>query len=178
MREMNVCPYCLHENIEGVFYCEECGRLLHKQTATTLRTRQFEPLPSLPSPDDEDATVPISRDVSLVLLVRDSVEPIVFQPGERTIIGRLDLRRPERPDVDLSIYGGLEKGVSRAHAAIERSGDILTIVDLDSSNGTCLNGHRLPPNQPYPLREGDEVCLGKLVVHIYFKSNARAGLGL
>ncbi len=178
MARMNVCPYCMHENLEGVFYCEECGRLLHRQTATTLRTRQFEPLPSIPGSSTEEETVPISRDVSLVLLIRDSVEPITFYPGERTTIGRVDMRRSERPDVDLTTYGGLEKGVSRIHAAIERSGNLLTLIDLGSSNGTFLNGHRLPANEPYPLREGDEVLLGKMVIHIYFKSNERARSGL
>jgi pSer/pThr/pTyr-binding forkhead associated (FHA) protein len=168
----------MHENLEGVFYCEECGRLLHKQTATTLRTRQFEPLPSIPASDTEEETIPINPDVSLVLLIRDSVEPIVLDPGERTTIGRTDLRRPERPDIDLTAYGGMEKGVSRIHAAVERNGNVLTLIDLNSSNGTYLNGHRLQPDRPYPLREGDEVQLGKMVIHIYFKSNERARSGL
>lgn len=175
---MNVCPYCRCENLEGVFYCERCGRLLHRQTATTLRTRQFDPPPPLPALEIEEETVPIGPDVSLVMLIRDTVEPIVVHPAERITIGRVDMRRPERPDVDLTAYGGLEKGVSRIHAAIERSGPYLTIIDLDSSNGTFLNGHRLPPHEPHPLREGDEIHLGKLVVHIYFKSNERATLGL
>ncbi len=175
---MNVCPYCMHENLEGVFYCEQCGRLLHRQTATTLRTRQFEPLPSLPLPGTEDETLPIDLDVALVMLIRDSVEPIVVYPTDRATIGRTDMRRPERPDVDLTAYGGLEKGVSRIHAAIERIGNLVTLIDLESSNGTFLNGHRLPPHEPVPLREGDEVIFGKMVVHIYFKSNAHAGLGL
>jgi len=169
---MNVCPYCMHENIEGVFYCEECGRLLHRQTATTLRTREFEPLTVLPPAETEEETVPIARDVSLVMLVRDAIEPIVFQPGDRTIIGRTDRRKPERPDLDLTAYGGLEKGVSRLHAAIERTGDTLSLVDLGSSNGTFLNGDRLCPHQPYLLHEGDEIHLGKLVIHIYKKQSA------
>jgi pSer/pThr/pTyr-binding forkhead associated (FHA) protein len=168
----------MYENLEGVFYCEECGRLLHKQTATTLRTRQFEPLPSIPASDMEEETIPVKRDVSLVLLIRDSVEPIVLDPGERTTIGRMDLRRPERPDVDLTPYGGMEKGVSRIHAAVERMGNLLMLVDLSSSNGTFLNGRRLQADRPYPLREGDEVQLGKMVIHIYFKSNERARSGL
>jgi pSer/pThr/pTyr-binding forkhead associated (FHA) protein len=120
----------------------------------------------------------LNRDVSLVLLVRDSVEPIVLNPGERTTIGRMDLRRPERPDIDLTAYGGMEKGVSRIHAAVEPKGNLLTLIDLGSSNGTYLNGHRLPPNEPYTLREGDEIHLGKMVIHIYFKSNERARSGL
>jgi pSer/pThr/pTyr-binding forkhead associated (FHA) protein len=59
--------------------------------------------------------------------------------------------------------------VSRVHAAIERSEDTLTLIDMRSSNGTLLNGQKLVPDQPRVLRDGDEVRLGKLVAHIYFK---------
>ncbi|MCS7071755.1 MAG: FHA domain-containing protein, partial [Anaerolinea sp.] len=62
-----------------------------------------------------------------------------------------------------------EKGVSRLHAAICRQDETLTIVDMGSSNGTHLNGQRLIPDQPRVLRDGDEIRLGKLVAHIYFK---------
>jgi pSer/pThr/pTyr-binding forkhead associated (FHA) protein len=52
---------------------------------------------------------------------------------------------------------------------IRRGEDTLTLVDLGSTNGTHLNGQRLIPNQPRVLRDGDEVRLGKLVFHIFFK---------
>jgi pSer/pThr/pTyr-binding forkhead associated (FHA) protein len=85
------------------------------------------------------------------------------------ILGRADSSSPRQPDIDLTPFGALEKGVSRMHAAIEKSDDVLTLVDMGSSNGTHLNGQRLRPDQPRVLRDGDEVRLGKLVAHIYFK---------
>lgn len=36
------------------------------------------------------------------------------------------------------------------------------LVDLDSANGTMLNGHQLIPNQKYSLRDGDEVVFSKI----------------
>jgi pSer/pThr/pTyr-binding forkhead associated (FHA) protein len=168
----------MHENYEGVFYCEDCGRLLHGQTATTLRTRQFEPLPLLPMTESEEETIPMGQEVLLVLLVRDAAEPLVFQPVDRLVLGRMDRRRSERPDVDLTVHGALDKGVSRAHAAIERKGNLLALADLGSSNGTFLNGHRLIPHEFYSLHEGDEVILGRLVIHVYFKSKVHVESGL
>jgi pSer/pThr/pTyr-binding forkhead associated (FHA) protein len=81
----------------------------------------------------------------------------------------MDTSSTQRPDFDLTPFGALENGVSRMHATIERSEDTLTIMDMGSANGTHLNGQKLVPNQPRILRDGDEIRLGKLVAHIYFK---------
>ena len=43
------------------------------------------------------------------------------------------------------------------------------IMDRSSANGTYVNGERLIPNDPHVLRDGDEIRLGKLVAHIYFR---------
>ena len=108
--------------------------------------------------------------LSEVLLHVDSAkEPIKLKLSGRSVIGREDDTTTNHPDINLVPYGGLEKGVSRVHAAIERGEDTLTIVDMESSNGTFLNGQRLVSNQPRVLRDGDEIRFGKLVTRIYFK---------
>jgi pSer/pThr/pTyr-binding forkhead associated (FHA) protein len=66
-------------------------------------------------------------------------------------------------------FGAAEQGVSRRHAIIRRGENTLTLIDLGSTNGTHLNGQRLTPNQPRVLRDGDEIRMGRLVFHIYFK---------
>ena len=52
------------------------------------------------------------------------------------------------------------KAVSRRHAAIERSSGGYSIVDMDSSAGTFLNGQKLPPNAPFKLENGCRVSFG------------------
>lgn len=52
------------------------------------------------------------------------------------------------------------KAVSRRHAAVERRADGYYIVDLASSAGTFLNGHKLPPNAPFKLESGSRVSFG------------------
>jgi pSer/pThr/pTyr-binding forkhead associated (FHA) protein len=70
--------------------------------------------------------------------------------------------------VDLTPFGGNEKGVSRQHAALRQLKNHLFLVDLGSSNGTYVNGQRLYSQQPNILVEGDEIRLGNLVATISY----------
>jgi DNA-binding winged helix-turn-helix (wHTH) protein len=53
-------------------------------------------------------------------------------------------------------------GVSRLHARIRVAGPEATIEDGQSKNGTFVRGERI--TTPVPLRDGDEVRLGSLVM--------------
>ncbi|TCJ19829.1 FHA domain-containing protein [Rubrobacter taiwanensis] len=48
---------------------------------------------------------------------------------------------------------------SRRHALIQRDGDAYRIDDLESTNGTWVNGERI--TEPRPLRNGDEILVGQ-----------------
>ncbi len=50
---------------------------------------------------------------------------------------------------------------SRRHAQIEWHGEVATLSDLDSANGTFLNGRRI--TAPEILRDGDEVAVASAV---------------
>ncbi len=52
----------------------------------------------------------------------------------------------------------LDEGVSREHARLDRAGGDLVIHDLDSSNGTFVNGERV---DRHVLSEGDRIQLGR-----------------
>jgi len=49
---------------------------------------------------------------------------------------------------------------SRQHATFEPVGAGWTVADLGSTNGTRVNGHPIPPQQPVLLQPGDEVQVG------------------
>lgn len=167
---MIVCPYCATENREGTMFCEVCGQgLLGAMTDPTLPTRQLQDMPNDLAARATWGTASFGPQSLIVFHVRDAAEPMTLTVKERTVIGRADSTSPRQPDIDLTPFGAMEKGVSRIHAAIDRSDETLTLVDMGSSNGTHLNGQRLMPEQPRVLRDGDEVRFGKLVVHIYFK---------
>lgn len=88
-------------------------------------------------------------------------------PGtEAYVIGRSDSTSSYQPDIDVYQHGGQQKGVSRRHAVLMRYRGVIHLMDLESVNGTFINGHRLSPNTPYPFSTGDQVSLANLEVVI------------
>jgi DNA-binding response OmpR family regulator/pSer/pThr/pTyr-binding forkhead associated (FHA) protein len=86
---------------------------------------------------------------------------VKFRLDNRAVIGRPS---PDgtKPDVDLSLYGAEEQGVSRQHIALGIENAQLTVTDLGSGNGTLLNGKRLESQKSQPLKHGDILVLGRL----------------
>ncbi len=95
---------------------------------------------------------------------------IDISPVREMVLGRRDPVHGIFPDIDLTPYAGYQLGLSRQHVKVRLKGSRLEIIDLGSRNGTYLNGERLEPNQPYKLRDGDEIRLGKVVFYAYFIS--------
>ncbi len=84
---------------------------------------------------------------------------IDIQPGQAFTIGRFDVSVGHRQS-DFE-FDKKTKAVSRRHAAIERGGDgSYAVVDLTSSAGTFVDGQKLTPNVPHPLRRGSRVSFG------------------
>ncbi|MCS7006183.1 MAG: DUF3662 and FHA domain-containing protein [Gaiellaceae bacterium] len=84
-------------------------------------------------------------------------EPIVALltiDGKRRPIAKQEvvLGRSREADVRLS-----DPNVSRRHAVIRRIGSVFWIADLDSTNGTLVNGVRVRRRQ---LEDGDRITLG------------------
>jgi pSer/pThr/pTyr-binding forkhead associated (FHA) protein len=76
-------------------------------------------------------------------------------------IGRWDADGGVFPDVDLD-SDDPEAKVSRRHARISLRDGQYRIEDLGSTNGTFINrGHRLAPGDRQPLKDGDEIIVGK-----------------
>jgi hypothetical protein len=174
---MKVCPYCATNNREGILFCEECGQVLFvesnlagiasAQDMTSTR-KLFTGTGGLVGKNSW-GTARFQRASKILLHIKDSASPVEINPDEEVVLGRYDPVNSPRVTVDMTPYGAYENGVSRMHAIIKRGEDTLTLLDLGSVNGTVLNGQRLTPNQPRVLRDGDEIRLGKLVCHIYFK---------
>lgn len=84
---------------------------------------------------------------------------IPLAPGECT------LGRSHENDLVLAD----DEQISRRHAVINWDGQRCSVTDLASSNGTFVNGNRVPPHTPYPLHSGDRLRLGptaKFVVRL------------
>lgn len=60
----------------------------------------------------------------------------------------------------------LEADVSREHARLQRGPQGWTLVDLGTTNGTFVNGKRLPAQDAYLLRPGDRITIGTSVLAV------------
>jgi Domain of unknown function (DUF4123)/FHA domain len=91
-----------------------------------------------------------------VLSGANSGQKIVLQPGTLARIGR---RKP----ADFVFAGNA--GMSGLHFSVESSGDAWIIRDLNSTNGTWLNGQRVADGV---FNDGDEIVAGeaRFAVHI------------
>jgi pSer/pThr/pTyr-binding forkhead associated (FHA) protein len=77
----------------------------------------------------------------------------VLLDRERIVIGR-----GRKADLALA-----EATISRAHAAIGFDGETFYIEDLNSTNGTLVNGSRIVRQ---PLKTQDEIQMGKLRIGV------------
>ncbi|OHB57873.1 MAG: hypothetical protein A2Y07_09065 [Planctomycetes bacterium GWF2_50_10] len=93
-------------------------------------------------------------DVNLVLLKKNGDRRDFRMPAAITIIGR-------RADCDLHIP---LKEVSRRHCELELNSGTLKIRDLNSSNGTFVNG--LKVEQEVLVKAGDTLQVGPLTLLI------------
>jgi pSer/pThr/pTyr-binding forkhead associated (FHA) protein len=81
-------------------------------------------------------------------------------------VGRADPELGFKPELDLTPFGGLEKGVSRRHATIQWDGRGYVLIDQHSSNGTWLEGVRLAVGQAHRLPPRAAVRFGDLLVQL------------
>lgn len=122
--------------------------------------------------------LPLMDDTHRVRLIPKIPDPppwrIILQvdgPGQTTIgldvrqplvLGRLDPDGEHDPDLDLTSHMASEHGVSRQHAILIPAPEALYLADLESSNGTWVNGKYLDPGVRYVLSAGDQIELGLL----------------
>lgn len=97
-------------------------------------------------------------------IIVNSGVPVPIPRQDEVVIGRSDPVTNTLVDVDLTSLGGVSGGVSRQHARMVFAQNVWTIEDLDSTNGTYLNGAPLRPFEPQPLHDGDQVKLGQMVL--------------
>ena len=135
------CPECGFQSPESASFCARCGAHLVRDTAgeTTLSL----------GPDEVEAAVESIDGPALVVRSGGGRAGESFGAiGDRTLIGR-------SPECDVFLD---DVTVSRRHAELTREGDVFTIRDLGSLNGTFVNKRRIESSA---LEDDDEVQIGK-----------------
>ncbi len=166
---MQTCLYCVHENIEGMLYCENCGSTLYRNRDGNTNSK-FHADERTMLRDFVQGINRLNEKQRASLYLRNGDYPVEVPDTRQVILGRMGTKNLPSPDIDLTPYGAYEHGVSRHHAALIHRGNQIFIKDLNSRHGTFLNGQRLAPLKSYVLRDGDEIHFAGVVAHIYFEN--------
>ena len=165
MKNVVICPNCQSVNDVDAKVCERCGRVFAGgEKLETIPVSDLIPPVERPSTGTEDL-----RFGTVALHVMGEKSPIIVDAQDAPIILGRNVFGEDAPTIDLTNYHGRLLGVSRHHAAIHMTDDGYTLEDLNSSNGTWLNDVRLFSNRPVPLRNGDMLRLGQLVLFVHFQ---------
>jgi hypothetical protein len=148
------CNRCGHHHPEGTHFCSSCGSVLERSTgcdpATTTIT--FTPVGAVGEAGATEVCVavgdvPPGAGVLAVMRGPEAGSRYLLSVGVTTL-GR-------HPDNDIFLD---DVTVSRRQAEITATGYTFTVRDLDSLNGTYLNGER---TEEAVLHSGDELQIGK-----------------
>jgi len=183
---MIICERCGTGSPDGSRYCDDCGAALWlagksgelsapeaqgngsdgRRKDSTATVAQSAGKANSPVISEQQSSallgVPGGRVHATLVIERGSSAGKQFPlSNQEANIGRWDADGGVFPDVDLD-SDDPEAKVSRRHARISLRDGQYRIEDLGSTNGTFINrGHRLAPGDRQPLKDGDEIIVGK-----------------
>ena len=109
----------------------------------------------------------------------DEATELLFDPGNMMEITGCTLVSDSHPTIiiqNFPFYIGKDEehmdyclrapGISRYHLKVDRIDGKITACDLNSTNGSYLNGEKLEPNRPKGISNGDEIRLGNCIYHV------------
>lgn len=176
--ELMICPQC--GTLGKGKRCTQCGTELIKkssasqQSHTTLLTAQTVPASAQPAPASAQ-TVPASAQPTPASA--QTVPEKTIRPGQNLLPGHLVC--PEH-HIRLGLADGVIIGrrghysavfaqygdVSGTHAKLTISPAGCSVEDIESTNGTWLNGQQLKPHLSYPIHCGDILKFSSLTFNV------------
>ncbi len=181
----STCPLCSSPVILGEAFCDNCGASLISKdqpvvgemtpapsydTTTSIPIQPNYPPPQPINTPSSPPNGPIVRNTLAPsrLIVIDSGNTIELPRTDQAIVGRADPVSRFYPDVDLSPHNALQNGVGRRHARLSVKNGKILVEDMNSTNGTIVNGQRLTPRMAQPLNDSDELRMGTLKLRFYW----------
>ncbi len=102
------------------------------------------------------------------LKLTTSGQQILTSNQEELVVGRA--HKNNIPDIDLGPHGGTKAGVSRRHSRLLRENNEWFVEDLGSTNGTFVNGAKIPPNKKTAVKKGDVLRFGQIELEFTLES--------
>jgi len=166
------CPVCKFAgNTDSATFCIRCGsRLVDRDVTRKPVTSLLPPDQANVEPRIRDKHVGHLEHPDIALYIGDNETPSIVPLAHDLLLGRAGSMEMESGSFDLSQHQAIENGVSRKHAMLRRLGPDIVLLDLESTNGTWLNGVQLKGHQPVTIRSGDRLILGKLMIQVFLPS--------
>lgn len=143
----------------------------HKSGMSSIYTKHLvgtAPLQSMP---------PESRHNAVVLFVAGhSDNPIPLMVSQPVSFGRTTSTGSLKHHVDLTRFDAVNYGVSRLHMILHQKDGKFFVEDVDTVNGTYINGEPSKPRSLIAIKNGDEIRLGQLRMYIYFLQDPEQAL--
>lgn len=151
------CPQCHTPVRATAHFCPHCGFNLAQQPAPSGQAAP----PPQPSPPGRPAPPPTPGPGTVLLGAGGGTLIVRWMGGntQRYPVTTPTLRVGRAPDNDVVIN---HPAVSAHHLTLTFTDRGMSITDLKSTNGTMVNGQRIPPNTPHPLNYGDVIRIGDL----------------
>lgn len=157
------CPRCSQLLPTSSERCPSCDFPLHSLNIPTLLLQH----PPTHWQHERCGRTRLLAGWGVVLQVLPSGSCVTLPVKERLLLGR-GPAMPAENLIDLTPHKGLQRGVSRRHCLLVRDNDHLYIIDLDSSNGTLLNGEPLVAHRRYMVADNDKLVLGSMHIGVSF----------
>jgi pSer/pThr/pTyr-binding forkhead associated (FHA) protein len=90
------------------------------------------------------------------IVKKEQVSCLMFENGQIPIVSKISIGRSTDNDVVID-----SKLASRHHAVIQKIKDDYFLKDLESTNGTLLNGQQIPKDKYVKLGHSDTITIGK-----------------
>lgn len=167
------CPNCGAPYMPGEVFCNDCGIQLPPVGVSSPPPPQAVAAGQAAQPPAESippVSVSTAPQITITgsFTVQGSNVTIPIPSGKTEVmIGRADPVSSIFPDIDTTLYGGVERGVSRRHARLVVLNGEVNLEDLGSANFSYLNHNKLLPGQPSPIKNGDEIRFGGLILNYY-----------
>ena len=159
MKQVRICEFCGHHNSLGTTFCEnpDCGEDVSYLPITNLEEQEAEAAEvesastHVEIPEGEPARTVRMTGIQLVNTTSGYQLSIPIEGG---VIGRSGNIHIEHFQHNLF--------VSNQHARFSITGTGYTLADLNSTNGTKVNGQQLLAGQEIPIKVGDHIIFANL----------------
>jgi two-component system cell cycle response regulator len=124
--------------------------------------------PSEPSIDLSDKTSVLQSDTFKLRLAQAGQAPpsLVLLVGPASSVGRqwpiedTDRIIGRAPTAHIFVD---DKSVSKFHCKLVMAGGDVSLIDLESTNKTIVNGRQIPPLMPHKLQNNDQIKVGNII---------------